>query len=171
MWELDHRDGWAPKNWYFRTVVLQKTPESSLDCSEIKPVNPKENQPWVFIGRSDAETEALIFWPPVEKNWLTGKDLHGGKHWRQEEKGATEDEVVGWHYWLKGHEFEQALGVGDGKGSLACCGPWGHKESDTTERLNWLKHFPSISWTDPGILLSQVMLIDIINGISELMIK
>ena len=103
----------------------------------IKPVNPKGNQSWMFIGRTDAEAEAPILWPPDAKNWLTGKDPDAGKDWRQEEKGTTEDEMVGWHHRLDGHEFEQALGVSDGQGSLVCCSPWGHKESDMTEQLNW----------------------------------
>ena len=127
MWELDHKEGWVPKMWCFQTVVLEKSLESPLDCKEIKPVNPKENQSWIFIGRTDAEAETPIIWPPDGKNWFTGKDPDAGKGWRQEKKGMTEDEIVGWHHWLNGHEFEQALGVGDGQGSLACCGSWGHR--------------------------------------------
>ena len=111
--------------------------ESPLDSREIKPVDPKGNQSWIFIGRTDAETEAPIIWPPDVKNWLLRKEKAGGKDWRQEEKGMTEDEMVGWYHQLNGHEFEQALGVGDEQGSLACCSPWGHKESDMTEQLNW----------------------------------
>ena len=107
-----------------------------LDCKEIKPVHPKGDQPWIFIGRTDAEAEAPIFWPPDEKSWFIRKDLDAGKDWRQE-KGMTEDGMVGWHHRLDGHEFEQAPGVGEGQGSLACCGPRGCKESDATERLNW----------------------------------
>ena len=107
-----------------------------LDSKEIKPVNPKGNQSWIFIRRTDAETEAPILWQPDATNWLTGKDLDAGRGWGQEEKGTTEDEMVGWHQRLEGHEFEQALGVGDGQGSLACCSPWGHKELDSTEQLN-----------------------------------
>ena len=136
MWELDYKESWALKNWCFWTVVLEKTLERTLDCKEIKPVHPKGNQSWIFIGRTDAE--APIFWPPDVKNWLLGKDPDTGKDWRQEEKGTTEDKTVGWHHWLEGHEFEQAPGVGDGQGSLVCCSPWGHKELDMTERLNWL---------------------------------
>ena len=105
---------------------------------EIQPVHPKGNQFWIFIGRTDAEAEALILWPPDAKNWFTGKDPHAGKDWRQEEKGTTDDEMVGCHQWPNGHEFEQAPGVGDGQGGLACCSPWGREESDTTEWLNWL---------------------------------
>ena len=119
----------------FWIVVLEKTLESPLDSKEIKPVNPKGNQPWIFIGRTDAE--APILWPFDVKSQLIGKEPDDGKDWRQEEKRTTEDEMVGWHHQLNGHEFEQALGVGDGQGSLECCSPWGHKESDTTEWLNW----------------------------------
>ena len=100
-------------------------------------VHPKGNQSWIFIGRTDAKAETPVLWPPDAKNWLIGKDPGAGKDWRQEEKGMTEDEMVGWRHWLDGHEFEQALGVDDGKGSLACYSPWGRKESDMTELLNW----------------------------------
>ena len=136
MWELDYKESWAPKNWCFWTVLLGKTLESPLDSKEIKPVNPKGNQSWIFIGRTDAEAETPILWSPDVKNWLIWKDPNAGKDWRQE-KGTTEDEMVGWHHRLDGHESEQALGVGDGQGGLACFSPWGSKESDTTERLNW----------------------------------
>ena len=131
MWELDHKASWAPKNWCFSTVVLEKTLESPLDCKEIQPHHPKGNQSWVFIGRTDAEAETPILWPPDAKNWLIGKDPEAGKDWRREEKGTTEGEMAGWHL--------QALGVGDGQGGLACCSPWGCKESDTTEwtELKW----------------------------------
>ena len=135
MWELDHQEGWAPKNWCFWTVMLEKTLESPRDWTEIQPVHPKGNQPWIFTGRTDAE--APILWPPDGKNWLIGKDPDAGKDWKQEEKGMTEDEMFGWHHRLDGHEFEQAPGVGDGQGSLECCSPWGHKELDMTEKLNW----------------------------------
>ena len=118
-------------------MVLEKTLESPLDCKEVQPVNPKGNQSWIFIGRTDAEAEASILWPPDAKSWLIGKDSDVGKDWRQEEKGTTEDEMVWWHHRLDGHEFEEALGVGDGQGGLACCSPWGCKDSDTTELLNW----------------------------------
>ena len=135
-WELDYKESRAPKKQCFLTVVLEKTVESSLDCKEIKPVNPKGNQSWIVIGRTDAEAETPILWPPDAKNWLTGKDPHAGKDWRQEENGLTEDEMVGWHHWLDGHEFEQAPGDSEGQRSLACCSPWGCEESDTTEWLN-----------------------------------
>ena len=134
LWELDYKESWEPKNWCFWTVVLKKTLKTPLDCKEIKSFNPKGNQSWIFIGRTDAE--APIVWPPDAKNWLTGKDPDAGKDWRQE-KGTTEDETVEWHHWLYGHESEQALGGGDGQGSLACCSPQGHNKSDTTEWLNW----------------------------------
>ena len=123
MCELDHKEGWVPKNWCFWTVVLEKTLESSLDYKEIKPVNPKGNQSWIFIGKPNAEAETLILWPPDAKSQLIRKDPEAGKDWRQEEKGMTEDEMVGWHHRLDGHEFAQALGDGEGQGSLACCSP------------------------------------------------
>ena len=116
--------------------MLEKTLESPLNSKEIKPVHPKRNQPWIFIGRTDAEAETPILWLPDVKNWLIGKDPDAGKDWRQEEKGMTEDEMGGWHHWLNGREFEQAPGVGDGQGSLVCCSPWGRKELDMTEQLN-----------------------------------
>ena len=118
-------------------VALEKTLESPLDSKDIKPVNLKGNQSWIFVGRTDAEAEVPILWPCDVKNWLIGKDPDARKDWRQEEKGMTEDEIVEWYHWLYGHEFEQAPGDGDEQGSLACCSPWGHKESDTTEQLNW----------------------------------
>ena len=133
MWELDHKEGWALKNWCFQIVVLEKTPESPLDCKEIQPVNPKGNQSWIFIGRTEAE--APILWPVDAKSRLIGKDPNAGRNWGQEEKGLTEDEIVQWHHQLNGHEFEQTLGDSGGQGSLVCCSPWGHQESDTTEWL------------------------------------
>ena len=142
MWELDHKEGWVLNNWCFWIVVLEKTLESPLDSTEIKPVNPKENQPWVFIGRTDAEGEAPKLWPPDAKSQLIGKDPDAGKDWRQKEKQVTEDEMVGWHHRLSGHEFEQTLGDSEGQGSLACCSPWGCKELDTIARLN----IKSIQW-------------------------
>ena len=127
---------WTPKNWCFWAVVLEKALESPLDCKKIQLVHPKGNPSWIFIGRTDAKAETPILWPPDVKNWLLWKDSDAGKDWRQEEKETTE-EMVGWHHQLYGHEFEQALGVGDGQGSLVCCSPWGCTESDTTKRLNW----------------------------------
>ena len=137
MWQLDYKERLTLKNWCFWTVMLEKTVESPLDWKETKPVNPKGNQSWIFIGRTDTEAEIPIVWPLVVKNWLIGKNSDAGKDWRQEEKGTTEDKTVGWHHQLGGHEFEQAPWVGDGQGSLACCSPWGHKESDMTKQLNW----------------------------------
>ena len=137
IWELDYKESWAQKNWCFWAVVLEKTLESPLDCKEIQPVHPKGDQSWVFIGRTVVEAEAPILWPPDAKSWLIWKDPDAGKGWGQEEKGMTEDEMVGWHHWLDGHGFGWTLGVGDGQGGLECCGSWGRKESDTTEWLNW----------------------------------
>ena len=128
---------YAPKNWCFWTVVLEKTLESSLDCKEIQPVHHKGDKSWVFIGRTDAEAESPILWPPDAKSWLIWKHLDAEKDWGQE-KGMAEDEMVGWNHWLNGHGFGWTVGVGDGQGGLVCCGSWGHKESDTTEHLNWL---------------------------------
>ena len=124
------------KNWCFCTVVLEKTLVSPLDCKEIQPVHPKGDQSWVFIGRTDAEAETPILWPPHAKSWLIGKDSDAGRDWGQEEKGTTEDEMAGWHHRLDAHEFEWTPGVDDGQGGQACCDSWGHKESDTTEWLN-----------------------------------
>ena len=137
MWELDCEEGWAPKNWCFWTVVLEKTLESPLDCREIQPVHSKGDQPWDFFGRNDARAETPVLWPPHVKSWLIGKDFIAGRDWGQEEKGTTEDEMAGWHHWLDGHESEWTPGDGDRQGGLACCNSWGCKESDTTERLNW----------------------------------
>ena len=136
MWELDHRESWAPKNQCFQTVVLEKTVESPLNIKHIKLVGPKGNQYWIFTGRTDAEAEAPILWPPDVKSQLLGKDPDAGKDWRWEEKGTTEDEVVGWHYWFNGHEFEQALGDSKGQRSLVCFSPWDGKESSMTYWLN-----------------------------------
>ena len=138
MWGLDYKESWAPKNWYFLTVGLE-TLESSLDCKEIQPVHTKGDQSWVFIGRTDVEAETPILWPSDAQSWLIWKDPDAGKDWGQEEKGTTEDEVVGWHHWLYGHGFGWTLEVYDGQGGLACCSSWGLKESDTTEQLNWTK--------------------------------
>ena len=131
MWELDHKEVCTLKNWCFWTVVLE-TLESPLDCKEIQPVHPKGNQSWIFIGRADVEAEASILWPLDAKSWLTGKDPDAGKDGGQEEKGVTEDEMVGWHFWANGHEFEQTLGDSEGQRCLACCSLWGPKESDST---------------------------------------
>ena len=141
MWELGYKEIWELKNWCFWSVVLEKTLESPLDYKEIQPVPPKGDQSWIFTGRTDAEAEALILWPPDGKNWLIAEDPDAGKDWRQEEKGMTEDEMVGCYHWLNGHGFGSTLGVGDGQGGLACCHPWVTKSwtqlSNWTE-LNWI---------------------------------
>ena len=138
MWELDCKESWVPKNWWFWAVVLEKTLESPLDCKEIQPVNPKGNQSWIFIGRTDAEAETLILWLTDVKSQLIRKDPDAGKDWGWEEKGTTEDEMVGWHHGLDGHEFEQALRGGDWPGSLASCSPWGLRVGhDWATELNW----------------------------------
>ena len=127
MWELDLKECWTPKNLCFRIVVLEKTLESPLDCKEIKPINPKGNKPWIFMEKTDAEAEDPKLQPPHVKSQLIENDSDSGKDWRQEEKGMTEDEMVGWHHQLNGHELEQTLGDGEGQGNLACCSPWHHK--------------------------------------------
>ena len=151
--------------------MLEKTLESPLDCKEIQPVHPTGDQSWVFIGGTDAKGETLILCPPYAKSWLIGKDPDAGKDWGQEEKGTTEDKMVGWHHRLNGHGFGWTPGVGDGQGGLVCCSAWDHKESDTTERLNWteynltesfprLKHFfdsiPLLTWSPNYLLCSEV---------------
>ena len=118
-----------------------------LDCKEIQPVDSEGDQSWVFFGRTDAKAETPILWPHQTKSWIIAKDPDSGRDWGREEKGTTEDKMAGWHHRLNGHEFEWSLGVGDGQGGLACCGPWGHEESDTTERLNW-------TWTQEVLVLS-----------------
>ena len=137
MWDLEHKEGWVPKNWCLRNMVLGMPSKSLLDSKKIKAVNPKGNQSWIFSGRTHAEAEASILWPPDAKNQIIGKDSDAGKNWRQEEKGTTEDDMVGWHHQLDEHEFEQTTRDSKGQGSLACCSPWGCKESDRTEQLNW----------------------------------
>ena len=146
-------------------MVLEKTLESPLDCKEIKPVNPKGNQPWLFIGRTDAEAEAPKLWPPDENSQLIGKDSDAGKDWRKEDKWATENEMVGWHHQLNGHEFEQTLGDSEGQWSLMCCSPWGQKESDMTEQLNnkWVKYYDLLynykwgNWNSPTVFLERLL--------------
>ena len=132
LWEVDHKEGWELKNWWFLTVVLEKTPERPLDSKEIKPVNPKGNQPWIFIGRTDAEVEASILWSPDVTSWLIRKDPDAGKDWAQEEEWVREDEMVGRHHQFNRCEFEQSLGYTERQESLTCCSTWGCKESDTT---------------------------------------
>ena len=146
--ELDHQESWAPKNWCFWTVVLEKILENPLDCKKIKPVNPKGNRSWIFIGRTDAEAETPLLWPPDVKNWLTGKDPDAGKDSMQE-KGTTEDDMAGWNHWLNGHEFEQAPGVGDRQGSLEVLQSMGSQRvgQDWEAELNW--HFWTSLYFDP----------------------
>ena len=135
-------------------VVLEKTLESPVDCKEIQPVHSEGDQPWYFFGRNDAKAETPVLWPPHAKSWLTGKDSDAGRDWVPEEKGTTEDEMAGWHYWLDGREPEWTPGVGDGQGGLLCCDSWGRKGSDTTERLNWteLKVLPVVVlWKGEGL--------------------
>ena len=138
MWELGSKESWVPKNWCFWIAVLEKTLENPLDFKEIQPVHSKGDQSWVFIGSTDVEAEIPILWPPDAKSWLIGKkDSNAGKDGRLEEMGMIEDEMVGWHHWLKGHEVGLTLGVSDWQGGLACYSSWGYKELDMTERLNW----------------------------------
>ena len=138
MWELDCEESWVPKNWCFWTVLLEKTLETPLDCKDIQPVHPKGDQFWLFIGRTNVEAEAPIFWPPDAKSWLIWKDPDAGKDWGQEEKGMTEDEMAGWHHQLNGHGLGWTPRVGDGQGGLACCGSWGCRvRHDWATGLNW----------------------------------
>ena len=137
MWELDHKESWVLKNWCFWSVVLEKTLESPLDCKEVQPIHPKGNQSWTFIGRTDAEAEASIIWPPDGKNWLIGKDPDAGKDWRQEEKGTTEDEMVGWHHWLDGRESKLQEWVMDREAWHAAV----HGGQEMTEWLNWTIYY------------------------------
>ena len=139
MWKLDHEEKWVLKNWCFWTVMLEKTLESPLDCKEIKSINSEGNQSWICIGRTDAEAEALILWPPDAKSWHIKKDPDAGKDGRQEERGWQRTK---WHYWLEGHEFEQALGDGEGQGSLVCFSPWDHRvrqDLATEQQQYWIK--------------------------------
>ena len=146
VWGVGHKESWELKNWCFWTVVLEKTLECPLGSKEVKSVNLKGNWSWIFIGRTDAEAETPILWPPDAKNWLIWKDPDAGKDWRREEKGTTEDEMVGWHHQVIGHEFEQASWDGKGQESLACCSPWVCKESDMTEWLNKNNNFQIRNW-------------------------
>ena len=161
MWKLHCEESWAPKNWCFWTVVLEKTLASPLDCKEIQPVHSKGDQSWVFFGRNDAKAETPVLWPPHAKGWLIGKDSDAGRDWGQEEKGTTEDEMAGWHHWLDGRESEWTPGLSDGQGGLACCDSWGCKESDTTEQLNWteLTDLQNMGWASlnmPSRLISSL---------------
>ena len=138
MCKLDYKESWAPKNWCFWTVVLEKTPENPLDYKEIQLAHPESNESWIFTIMNDTEAEAPVLWLPYAKNWLIEKDPDTAKDWGWEEKGTREDEMVRWHHCLNGHESEWTPGVGDGQVGLACCGSWGRKESDMTQWLKWL---------------------------------
>ena len=155
MWELDHKESWTLKNWCFWTVILEKTLTVPWTARRSNKSILKDICSGIFIGRTDGEAETPILWLPDVKSWHIWKDPDAGKDWRQEEKGTSEDEMVGWYHRLDGHEFEQAPGIGDGQGSLACCSPWGRKESDMTEQLNWTEpstvHEPRISWCSSWI--------------------
>ena len=167
MWELDYKESWTSKNWCFWTVVLEKTLESPMDCKKIQPVHPKGDQSWLFIGRTNAEAETPIIWPPFAKNWLIWKDPHAGNDWRQEEKGMTKDEMVGWHRWLIGHESDWTPGVGDGQGGLACYSPWDCRESDTTEQLNWMTEVMNTQSQSSVQSLSRVRLFKCVKVLKD----
>ena len=145
-------------NWCFWVVIVGEDSWDPLDCKEIQPVHPKGDQSWIVIGRTDAKAETPILWPPDGKNWLTGKDPDARKDWKQEEKGTTEDEMVGWHHRLKGHESEQAPGVGAGQGNLVCCSPWGRKESHTNEWLNWTE-LKLYTWNEHNVNYTSIQMI------------
>ena len=159
MWELDCKEGWAPKNWCRWTVGLEKALESPLDCKEIQPVHFEGDQPWDFFGRNDAKAETPVLWPPHVKSQLIEKDSDAGRDWVQEEKGTTEDEMAGWHHWLDGRESEWTPGLGDGQGGLACCDSWGCKESDTTEQLNWTECSWLLRWYIPLAQIKEFSLL------------
>ena len=167
MWELDHKESWV-LNWCFWTVVLEKTLERVWICKNIQPVNPKGNQSWISFGRTDAEAKVPKLWPPDAKNWLIWKDPDAGKDWRQEEKGTTEDEMVGWHHQLDGHEFEQAPGVGEGQGSLACCSPWhGRVRHDWATELNWTESLSSENKKGSEEFILNVMYLSLLLIVNE----
>ena len=152
LWFFLHKEGWVMKSWWLQTVVLDKTLESPLDCKEIKPVNPKGNQRWIFTGRTDVEAEAPIFWPPDWKSQLNGEDYDAGKDWRQEAKKVTDGEMVGWHHWLNGHEFEQAPRDSGGQGSMvSSCSPWGRKNQ------KWLSNWTTAKAVYGQLCVSVVM--------------
>ena len=149
MWELGHKEGWALKNWFFQIVMLEQTLESLLDCKESQSVNPKGNQSWIFTGKTDAEAEAPILWPPDAKSWLIGKDPDAGKDRGYEEKGMIEDEMVEWHHWLDGYEFGQTPGDSEGQGSLVCFSSWGCRgrhDLVTEQQLSHFQRFFTISF-------------------------
>ena len=174
-WDLDHEEGWVLKNWCFWTTILERTLESPLGCKEIKPINPQGNQPWIFIGRTDAEAEAPILWPLDMKSWLIRKDPDAGKDWRQEEKGMTEDEVVGWHHLLNGHEFAQALGIGEGQGSLVCCSAWGcrvgHNWATEQQHISDIIYLSFSIWLPSLSVIISIMLLQMVLFHSVFMSK
>ena len=146
-YELGCEERWAPKNWCFWTVVLEKTLESPLDCKEIQPVHSEGDQPWDFFAGNDAEAETPVLWPPHVKSWLIGEDSDAGRDWGQEEKGTTQDEMAGWHHGLDGCESEWTPGVGDGQGGLACCDSCGGRVGhDWATELNWTDVLPWVFW-------------------------
>ena len=170
MWELNYKESWVPKNWCFWTAVFEKTLESLLDCKEIQPDHSEGDQSWDFFGRNDAKAETPVLWPPHAKSWLIGKDSDAGRDWGQEKKGMTEDKMAGWHHGLDGRESEWTLEVGDGQGGLACCDSWGrgHKESDTTEQLNWTDILSPLAFLSQAILkwinhLSPIKLLELLE--------
>ena len=162
MWELDHEEGWAPKNWWFQIVVLKKSLENPLDSKKIKPVNSKGNQPWLFIRKTAAEAEAPILWPPDVKSQLAGKDPDTGKDWRQEEKGTTDDEMVGWHHRPNGHEFEQTLRYSYRQGNLAWCSPWDSRDGrDWATEQQQQKHLPDKWQSQDPIVPSTIAIFEV----------
>ena len=153
MWELDCEESWVPKNWCFWTVVLEKTLESPLDCKEIQLVHSKGDQSWVFVGRTVAEAETPILWPPHAKSWLIGKNSDPGRDWGQEEKGTTKDEMVGWHHWLDGHEFGWTLGVSDETG-------WpGVLQFMRSQSPTWLSKWTELNWTHACVFLTSALIL------------
>ena len=158
MWELDCEEGWAPNNWCFWTVVLEKTLESPLDCKEIQPVHSEGDQSWVFFGRTDVKAETPVLWRPHAKIWLIGKDPDGGRDWGQEEKWMTEDEMAGWHHWLDGHEFEWTLGVGDGQGA------WHASIHEVLKSETWLSNWTELNWPSSSWFWHTVEILNVNLG-------
>ena len=167
MWELDCEEGWALKNWCFWTVVLEKTLESPLNCKEVHPVHPKD-QSWVFIGRTNAEAETPVLWPPHAKSWLIGKDADAGRDWGQEEEGTIEDEMAWWHHQLNGREFEWTPGVGDGQGGLVCCDSWGCRVGhDWATELSWTDSWKFFRWNNEALTIFYLFSDDVYPVLSH----